>query len=90
MTAAPLGVFQCPVVTITRPRPPAITITAPPAPAAITVAWPRGNVTQDRPPPAPRVIRLAARPQRPWRLAFPNGHPLRHPLLHQQATAARG
>jgi hypothetical protein len=60
-----------PVVTITRPQPPPIVITAPPAPAAITVAWPRVRVTQDRPPPAPRVIRLAAPPQGPWRLPCP-------------------
>ena len=41
-----------------------------------------------RPPPAPSVIRLAAPPQGPWRLPFPHGHPLRDPLLYQQATAA--
>ena len=78
-------------MTITRPQPPAIAITLPPAPAAIAVAWPVVRVHRgDRPPPAPRVVHLAARPQGPVRLAFPAGHPLRHPLLYRQATAARG
>ncbi len=90
MTAAPPRVLREYVVTITRPQPPAIAITLPPAPAAITVAWPRIRVTTDQPPPAPAVIRLAARPQGPWRQPLPNGHPLRNPLLYQQATAARG
>ena len=90
MTAAPPRVLREYVVTITRPQPPPIAITLPPAPAAITVAWPVVRVTGDRPPPAPGVVRLAARPQGPWRQPLPNGHPLRHPLLHQQATAARG
>jgi hypothetical protein len=57
--------LQCPVVTSTRPRTPAIGIPVPRTPAALTVEWPRVRVTQDRPPPAPRVTRLAARPQRP-------------------------
>ncbi len=70
MTAAPPWVLQCTVVTITRPQPPAIGITLPPR-AAIDVAWPRGRVAQDWPPPAPRVIRLAARPQRPARQPCP-------------------
>ena len=65
----PPWVLQCPVVTTTRPEPPPIGITAPQTPAAITVTWPRVRVTQDQPPPAPRVIRLAAPPQ----------HPARHP-----------
>jgi hypothetical protein len=73
----PPWVLACPVVTIPRPQPPAIGITAPRTPAAITVAWPRVRVTQDQPPPAPRVIRLTAPPQGPWRLPFPQGHPLR-------------
>ena len=90
MTAAPPRVLREYVVTITRPQPPPIAITLPPTPAVITVAWPTVRVTGDRPPPAPAVVRLAARPQRPWRLAFPRGHPLRNPLLYQQATAARG
>jgi hypothetical protein len=64
-------VLQCPVVPITRPQPPAIGITAPPTLAIITVAWPRVRVVQDQPPPAPRVIRLAARPQRPVRQPCP-------------------
>jgi hypothetical protein len=64
-------VLACPIVAITRPQPPAISVTAPPAPAAITVAWPRGRVTQDLPPPAPRVVRLAARPQRHARQPCP-------------------
>ena len=71
VTAAPPWMLACSVVTVTRPRPPAIGITAPRTPAAITVAWPRGRVVQDRPPPAPRVIRLAARPQRPARQPCP-------------------
>lgn len=70
MTAAPPWVLQVTVVTATLPRPPAIGITVPPAPAVITVAWP-GRVVQDRPPPAPRVIRLAARPQRRVRQPCP-------------------
>ena len=90
MTAAPPWVLACPVVTITRPQPPAISATLPPRAAAIDVPWPRIRVAQDQPPPAPRVIQLAARPQRPWRQPLPNGHPLRNPLLHQQAAAARG
>ncbi len=57
-----------PVVTITRPEAPAIDAPVPRPPAAITVAWPRGRVTQDRPPPPPRVVRLAVPPQGPWRL----------------------
>ena len=69
MTAAP-WVLQRPVVTITRPQPRAIGITLPPR-AAIGVAWPLGRVAQDRPPPVPRVIRLAARPQRPVRQPCP-------------------
>ena len=77
MTAAPPWTLNVPVVTITRPQPPAIGITAPRTPAVITVAWPRGRVTQDQPPPAPRVIRLTAPPQGPWRVPFPQGHPLR-------------
>ena len=88
MTVPPWTLSQ-PVVTITRPRPPAIVTTLPPR-AAIDVAWPRIRVAQDQPPPAPSVVRLTAPPQRPWRLAFPRGHPLRNPLLNQQATAARG
>ena len=67
MTAAPPRVLREHVVTITRPQPPAI----------ITVAWPTVRVTQDQPPPAPRVIRLTAPPQGPWRVPFPQGHPLR-------------
>ncbi len=68
--AAPPWVLQCPVVTITRPQPPPISITAR-TPAVITVAWPRVRVAQDRPPPAPAVIRLAARPQRRVRQPCP-------------------
>jgi hypothetical protein len=58
-------------VTITRPRPPAIGITVPRTPAVITVAWPRVRVTRDQTPPGPRVIRLAARPQRTVRQPCP-------------------
>ena len=89
VTAAPPWVLACPVVTITRPPPAVVAVSLPPS-AAIDVAWPRIRVTGAAPPPAPRVIHLAARPQGPVRLAFPAGHPLRHPLLYQQATAARG
>jgi len=89
VTAAPPWVLACPVVTITRPQPPPCVVMMTQTPA-IDVPWPRRQVTQAAPPPAPSVIRLAARPQGPWRLAFPNGHPLRNPLLYQQATAARG
>jgi hypothetical protein len=71
VTAAPPWVLQCRVVTITRPQPPSIGITVPRTPAAITAAWPRGRAAQDRLPPAPRVIRLAARPQRPVRRPCP-------------------
>jgi hypothetical protein len=76
VTAAPPRVLREHVVAITRPQPPAISITVPRTPA-ITVAWPTVRVTQDRPPPAHRPIRLAAPPQGPWRLPLPNGHPLR-------------
>ena len=76
-TRPPPWVLTCPVVTTTRPQPPPIGITAPQPPAAITVAWPRVRVTQDQPPPAPRVIRLTAPSQGPWRVPFPQGHPLR-------------
>ena len=77
MTAAPPWTLWCrPAVTATLPEPPPIVITAR-TPAAITVAWPTVRVAQDRPPPAPRVVRLAARPQGPWRQPLPNGHPLR-------------
>jgi len=74
--APPWPLWVLPVVAVTRPQPPAIAITLPPR-AAITVAWPRIRVARDQPPPAPRVIRLAAPPQGPWRLTLPNGHPLR-------------
>jgi hypothetical protein len=79
--APPWTLWVLPVVAVSLPQPPAIAITVPPALAAITVAWPRVRAAQDRPPPAPRVIRLAAPPQRPWRLPFPNGHPLRTTAL---------
>lgn len=91
MTAAPpRALWRETVVTATLPQPPAIEVTVRPTPAVVTVPWPRIRVTGDQPPPAPRVVHLAARPQGPVRLAFPDGHPLRNPLLHQQATAARG
>ena len=77
VTAAPPRVLREYVVTITRPQPLPITITVPADPAVITVAWPVVRVTGDRPPPAPGVVRLAARPQGPWRLPLPPGHPLR-------------
>jgi hypothetical protein len=60
----PPWVLRCPVVTITRPQPPDIEVAVRPTPAVLTVAWPRVRVVGDPPPPAPRVIRLAARPQR--------------------------
>jgi len=71
VTAAPPRVLRESVVTITAPRPMAISITVPPAPAVITVAWPTIRVTGDGPPPAPAVVRLAARPQGPWRMPLP-------------------
>ena len=67
------------VVTITRPQPAAIAIILPP-PAAITVAWPPVRVTGDRPPPAPRVVRLAAPPQGPRAPDLPPRPPAAHPL----------
>ena len=89
MTAAPPWTLNQPTVTATLPRPAVVAVSLPPR-AAIGVPWPRRQVTQAAPPPAPAVVHLAARPQGPRRLAFPDGHPLRHPLLYQQATAARG
>jgi len=79
--AAPPWVLQCPVVTITRPQSPAIGVTLPPR-AAIDVPWPRCRVTGAAPPPPPRVIRLAAPPQGPWRLPLPPvlRYMLAHPL----------
>jgi hypothetical protein len=94
-SAAPL-VLQWPVVAVTRPQPPPVSVTAR-TPAVVTVAWPRvrvgSNVTGpvvgfiksgfgDRPPPAPAVIRPAARPQGPWRLPLPRAlsDMLAHPL----------
>jgi hypothetical protein len=77
VTAAPPRVFREHVVAATLPQPADIEVTVRPTPAAITVAWPVVRVTQDQPPPAPRLIRLAASPQGPWRLPLPNGHPLR-------------
>jgi hypothetical protein len=75
-------VLQCPVVTITRPQPPDIEVAVRPTPdMEVAVAWPRVRVVGDRPAPAPGVIRLAARPQGPWRLPFPQGHPLRNVVL---------
>ena len=67
------------VVTISRPQPAVVAASLPPK-VAITVPWPL-RVTQPCPPPAPRVTRLAARPQGPWRLPFPQGHPLRNVVL---------
>jgi hypothetical protein len=66
----PPWVLACPAVAITRPRPPAIGITAR-TPAVITAARPRVRVTQDRPPLAAPVIHLASRPQGPWRMPLP-------------------
>jgi len=73
VTAGPLGppwTLTVPVVEITRPQPPPVSITAR-TPAVVTVAWPRVRVVGDRPPPAPAVIKLAAPPQGPWRLPLP-------------------
>ncbi len=70
MTLPPPWVLQWAVVTVTRPQPPPVSITAR-TPAVVTVAWPRVRVAGDRPPPAPRVIRLAAPPRGPWRLPLP-------------------
>ena len=81
MTAPPPLVLRWPVVEIARPQPPPVSITAR-APAVVIVAWPRVRVVGDRPPPAPRMIRLAAPPQGPWRLTFPQGHPLRNMELY--------
>jgi hypothetical protein len=87
--SGPPWVLRCPVVAVTRPQPPAIGITVR-TPAAITVPWPPLRVTQPCPPPAPSVIRLAARPQGPWRLPFPQGHPLRNPDLYDLPSRRRG
>jgi hypothetical protein len=70
------------VVTITRPRSPAIGITLPPRVAVIGVPWPPRQVTHAPPPPPPRVIRLAAPPQGPWHLPLPPA--LRYMLAHPQ------
>jgi hypothetical protein len=67
----PPWTLTVPVAEITRPPAEPIGITVPPAPAVITVAWPRGRVVQDRPPLVPSVLRLAARPQRPVRQPCP-------------------
>ena len=77
--AAPPLVLRCPVVAITRTQPPPVSITAR-TPAVVTVAWPRVRVVGDRPPPAPRVIRLAAPPRGPWRVSLPPA--LRDMLAH--------
>jgi hypothetical protein len=67
-------------VPVTHPQPAVVGASLPPR-VAVTVAWPRVRVTQDW-PPAPVEVRLAARPQGPWRLAIPRGHPLRNPGLY--------
>jgi hypothetical protein len=69
------------VVDAALPGPPAVKAALPPS-LVIAVEWPRCRVTGAAPPPPPRVIRLAARPQGPWRLTFPQGHPLRNPDLY--------
>jgi hypothetical protein len=66
VTAEPPWVLACPVV-ITRPRPPVVAVSLVPQ-GTIGVPRPRVRVVQDRPPPAPAVVRLAARPQGPWRV----------------------
>ena len=66
MTAGPPWTLSVPVVAITRPRPAVVAVSLPPR-VAIGVPWPRRQVTRAAPPPAPRVIRLAAPPQGPWR-----------------------
>ncbi len=64
------------------PAEPAVVAVSLPPRAAIGVLWPRCRVSGAALPPPPRVIRLAARPQGPWRLPFPQGHPLRNPNLY--------
>jgi hypothetical protein len=81
VTAAPPWTLRCPVVTITRPPPPAIGITLRPPPV-IAVLWPVLRVAQGEAPAPPGVIHLGSPPQGPWRLAFPNGHALRNPGLY--------
>ena len=80
--AAPPLVLQWLVVAITRPQPPPVSITLPPSPAVIAVEWPRVRVTGAAPPCPPRVIRLAAPPQGPWRMRLPGGlvYMLAHPI----------
>jgi hypothetical protein len=88
-TAAPPWVLAWPVVTATLPRPAVVAVSLPPR-VAIDVPWPRIRAAQDQPPPAPAVVRLAAPPQRPWRLTLPGGHPLRHPDLYDLPPRRRG
>jgi hypothetical protein len=78
------------IVTVSLAQPPVVAVTLPPR-AVIGVPWPPVKVTQDQPPPAPRVIALAAPPQGPWRLPLPGGHPLRNPDLYDlPPRAAQG
>lgn len=80
-SAAPPLVLRWTAVEITRPQPPPIGVTAPRT-QVLTVAWPRVRVVGDRPPPPPREIRLATRPQGPWRMPLPGGliYALAHPI----------
>jgi hypothetical protein len=72
-------------VTVSLRRPADIGVTVR-TPAVITVAWPRVRVVQDRPPPAPRMIELAARPQRSVRQPCPQ---LRNMDLPPRGAAER-
>ena len=90
MTAAPpQPLFGWPVVTAALPRPAVVAVSLPTMTRRLRAVAPAPGHPA-APPPAPAVVHLAARPQGPVRLAFPAGHPLRNPLLYQQATAARG
>ena len=80
VTRPPPWTLSVPVVEITRPPAEPAEVRWPPPGAAIDVPWPRTRVTGGELPPPPRVIRLAAPPQGPWRL--PLSPALRYMLAH--------
>ena len=68
--AEPPWTLNEPVATVTLPLEAAVQI-AQRAAEPVEIEWPRVRVTQDQPPPAPPVVRLAAPPQGPWRMPLP-------------------